>query len=205
MRLVRVSAPAGKGKDVARLAFDCGIKSVSIHQGEEHRANSKPTDKDVVDVHVATPEARSSIASVVAAPFFDPDEYSVDVREPRAVLKASSAREITRPLPAPLLDVDQELWQFVQVTPSFVLRVLIAGCLLAYGMVHDNPLFMVGGLVFLPFMPVLLGIAFGVLDRQWSLVGQGLIAAATATLLITAAAAGVASMTDPPMLFDKFP
>jgi hypothetical protein len=45
----------------------------------------------------------------------------------------------------------------------------------------------------------------GVLDRQWSLVAQALAAFATATLLIVAGAACVAVMTDPPMLFDKFP
>jgi len=88
----------------------------------------------------------------------------------------------------------------VQVTPSFVIRVLIAASVLAYGMVHDNLLFMIGGLIFLPFMPLLLGIALGLLDRQWSLVAQSLVAALTATLLISAAAAAVASVTNPPML-----
>ena len=126
MRLIKISAPAGKGADVARLAFDCGITTVSIHQTEEHRPGAKPKEKDVVDMRVATPEARTMIAALVAAPFFDREEYSVDVREPRAILKAGTAREITRPVAAPLLDVNQELWQFVQVTPSFVLRVLVA-------------------------------------------------------------------------------
>jgi hypothetical protein len=64
---------------------------------------------------------------------------------------------------------------------------------------------MIGGLIFLPFMPLVLGIAFGLLDRQWSLVGQSIVAVVSATVLIAAASAAVASMTDPPMLFDKFP
>src|SRR5687767_9879587 len=99
MRLIKISAPAGKGADVARLAFDCGIKSVSIHQAAEHSPGSKPKEKDVVDMRVSTPEARTMIAALTEAPFFDRREYSVDVREPRAILKAGTVREITRPLP----------------------------------------------------------------------------------------------------------
>ncbi|HSQ02845.1 MAG TPA: DUF389 domain-containing protein, partial [Burkholderiales bacterium] len=111
---------------------------------------------------------------------------------------------ITVPVPAPVLDIDEELWQFTHVTYSLIARVLIAALLLAYGMVEDNLLFMVGGLIFLPFMPLVLALAFGMLARQWTLVAQALLAFVLATGLIVVGAALVASLLDPPLLFDKF-
>src|SRR5688500_12308704 len=154
---------------------------------------------------VPTPQAKAFIDALVEAPFFDRMEYAIEIREPRSVLKATSTREITQPLPAPILDIDQELWQFTHVNYSFVLRVVIAALLLAYGMIHDNPLLMIGGLVFMPFMPLVLAVSFGSLTRQWQLAGHAAIAFVTGTLLIVAAAVGVAMAVEPPMMFDKFP
>ena len=205
MRLVRVTVPRGKGQEIARIAFDVGIEAVSIHPVEQHKAGSNPSAKEAVDIHVNTPDSKAVVDAVVKAPFYDRNEYSIDVREPRSILKSTSIRDITRPVAAPMIDIDQELWQFSHVTYSFVVRVLIASILLSYGMVHDNPLLMIGGLMFLPFMPLVLGVAFGALGRQWSLVGQSLAAFVTATLLICAGGAAVAMFAEPPIMFDQFP
>jgi hypothetical protein len=205
MRLIRVTAPKGHGAQVARLALECGISDATIHPVEQHTAGKEPTAKDAVDMHVSTPAGRALIEALVRAPFYDRAHYSIDVREPRAILKSTSAREITRPVTAPMVDIDQELWQFSHITYSFVLRVLIAAALLAYGMIKENWLLMVGGLAFLPLMPLMLGIGFGALDRQWKLLAQSLIAFAFGTALIIGSAAMVAGMAEPPMMFDKFP
>ena len=205
MRLVRVTVPQGRGQEIARIAFDVGIEAVSIHPVEQHKPGAKPSAKDAVDIHVNTPDAKAVVDAVMKAPFYDRNEYSIDVREPRSILKSTSIRDITRPVAAPMIDIDQELWQFSHVTYSFVVRVLIASILLSYGMVHDNPLLMIGGLMFLPFMPLVLGVAFGILSRQWSLVAQSLAAFVTATLLICAGGAAVALFAEPPIMFDHFP
>ena len=86
MRLVRVTAPKGKGPEIAKIAFQCGISDVSIHQVEQHKPGSTPAVKDAVDMHVATPDGRSVVEAVVRAPFYDREEYSIDVREPRSIL-----------------------------------------------------------------------------------------------------------------------
>jgi hypothetical protein len=205
MRLVRVTVPKGRGREIAKLAFDCGIKDVAIHEVEQHEPASEPKRREAVDMHVSTPEGRAVVEAIVRAPFYDRREFSIDTREPRAVLKSTSVREIARPLAAPMIDIDQELWQFSHVTVSFVLRVVIAAVLLSYGMIHDNPLLMIGGLIFLPFMPLVLGLAFGALDRQWKLVGQSALAYVSATLLIVATGFAVAAFTDPPLAFHQFP
>jgi hypothetical protein len=81
----------------------------------------------------------------------------------------------------------------------------VASSLVAYGRIHYNPLFMVGGLIFLPFMPLLLGIPFGAFDRDGRLVAQSALAALMVTFLVAAVAAGVALFSDSPIMFDKFP
>ncbi|HYC45305.1 MAG TPA: DUF389 domain-containing protein [Burkholderiales bacterium] len=205
MRLIRITVPKGRGRDVAKLAFDCGIKDLTIHAVEQHKPGGETKNKEAVDMHVATPDGRAVVEAIVRAPFYDRQEFSIDIREPRAVLKAASVREIARPVAAPMVDIDQELWQFSHVTVSFAVRFMIAAVLLAYGMIHDNPLLMIGGLVFLPFMPLVLGIAFGALDRQWKLVAQSAIAFVTGTLLIVAMGVAVAAWTDPPLAFHQFP
>src|SRR5688500_757035 len=93
MRLVTVSAPKGKGMDVTRIAFACGIPDVSINDAVRHKPGSQPSPRDVVDMKVATPDAKKFIDSLVEAPFFDRSEYAIDVREPRSVLKSTSTRD----------------------------------------------------------------------------------------------------------------
>jgi hypothetical protein len=205
MRLVKVSAPQGKGADLAKIAFSCGVSEVAIHQVLQHKPGSQPMPRDVVDAQVSTPEAKAFLEALMHAPFFNRRDYAIEVREPRSILKRTSTRDITRPVPAPILDIDEELWQFTHVTYSFVMRILIAALLIAYGMVEDNPLFMIGGLVFLPFMTIVLAFAFGLMSRQWRLVAHATIAFVTGTLLITVGAVFVAAVVEPPILFDKFP
>jgi hypothetical protein len=54
-------------------------------------------------------------------------------------------------------------------------------------------------------MPLLLGLPFGTLDRDFRLVGQSIAAALAVTLLIAMSAAAVAACSDPPLMFDQFP
>jgi lipid-A-disaccharide synthase-like uncharacterized protein len=205
MRLVKVTAPGGKGADVAAVAFECGIPEVSIQRGTLHRRGEKASARDIVDLKLSTPDSKSFVDALLQAPFYSRREYAIDIREPRVVLKGDSTRDITRPVPATPLDIDQELWQFTHVTYSFVLRVAIAAGVLSYGMVHDNALLIIGGLIFTPFMPLVLAAVFGALSRQWQLVGYAAIALITGTLLITAAASAVGMMSAGPILFDDFP
>ena len=108
-------------------------------------------------------------------------------------------------MPAPIIDIDEELWQFTHVTYSFVLRVFIASLLISYGMVQESVLLLIGGLLFLPFTPLVLAFAFGSLTGQWQLVRHALFATLVAVALIAAGGATVATVADPPVLFDKFP
>src|SRR4051794_20941775 len=118
MRLVKVSAPQGKGADIANIAFSCGIEDVTVQQGVRVKPGSE-SPHELVDMKVSTLKAKAFIDALLKAPFFNRDDYSVDIREPRSILKREATREITYPLAATVLDVDQELWQFTHITYSF--------------------------------------------------------------------------------------
>jgi hypothetical protein len=205
MRLVKVSVPHGKGADIARIAFEQGAPDVTLQQVSQQKPGTEPQPREAVDVKISTPRAKAFVDAVIAAPFFDREHYTIEIREPRSILKATRTREITRPVPAPVIDIDQELWQFTHVTYSFVLRVFISALLLSYGMIEDNPLIMIGGLLFLPFTPLVLACGFGALTGQWELVRHGVVALVAAVLLIFGGGVAVALAADPPIVFDKFP
>jgi Domain of unknown function (DUF389) len=203
MRLVRVKTPEGKGADVAQIAFDAGIEQVTIHQQQVLKVDKSQETKDVVDVETATPTAKSFVDAVMSAPFFDAKEYSIAIRQPRAIVSREKPQKVTWPLVEPSVDIYEELWQFSHVTYGFIGRVLIASLLLAYGMIEYKLLLMIAGLLFLPLLPLLLAMGFGLWTRQWRLAGQGLFAFVVATLLLIGGGALVAWMTDPPMKYNE--
>jgi hypothetical protein len=202
MRLIKISAPRGKGRDLAHLAF--GITEVSLSEALQHTPGARGKQCDVLNAELSTPQTKAYIDALLGAPDFNRNDYAVEVREARALLKRTSTRAITHPVPTTILDIDEELWQFTHVTYSFVVRVLIAALLASYGMVHDNLLLMIGGLVFMPFMPIVLALGFGALTRQWRLAAHALGAFVAATLLITLGGVIVGSLADPPIMFDAF-
>jgi hypothetical protein len=202
MRLVRVKAPEGKGEDVARLAFEAGLKQVTIHQQQTLKADGGRETKDVVDVETATPTAKTFVDALMSAPFFDAKDYTIAIRQPRSVVSREGPQKLTWPLVEPTVDIFEELWQFSHITYGFVGRVFIAALLLAYGMIEHKLLIMLGGLLFLPLLPLLLAMGFGLWTRQWRLAGQGLFAFIIANVLLIGGGALVASLTDPPMKYN---
>ncbi|HEX8141332.1 MAG TPA: hypothetical protein VF553_01975 [Pyrinomonadaceae bacterium] len=204
MRLVRVKAPEGKGNDVARLAFEVGLEQVAFHQQQTLKSDGAQEIKDVVDVETTTPTAKTFIDKVMSASFFDPQQYSIAVRQPRSIVSREKPWKITWPIVIPTVDIYEELWQFSHITISFAGRMLIGSLLLSYGMIQFNLLLMIAGLLFLPLLPLVLSMSFGVWTRQWRLVGQGALAFLVATALIVLGGVIVALMTDPPLKYREF-
>jgi hypothetical protein len=201
MRLVKVKAPEGKGADVARLALQAGIKQAGSYTEYVHGPNK---NSDVVDVQTSTPLAKKFIDALTSAPFFDPREYSIAVRQPRSVVSGERPLELTRPVVVPETDIYEELWQFSQVTYSFVGRFLIAAMLIAYGLIEHSLLVMIAGLMFMPLLPLLLAISFGAWTREWRLAAQGAFALAAALVIALAGGAAVAAVSEPPVKFQDF-
>lgn len=204
MRLVMVNAPEGRGRDIAQIAFDAGISKVSHRQVTSHEADGKTETKDVVDVETATPKAKRYIDAILAADFYDKEKVTISVRKPASIVSRENLRELTYPLTETVSDIFEELFQFSHITYSFVGRVFIAASLLAYGMIRQQILIMIAGLLFLPLLPLLQAIGFGAWTRQWRLSLQGFLAFLVAMILLVLGGVVVAGLSEPPLRFDEF-
>ena len=203
MRLIKVSAPDGEADKVAQVAFRVGINQVSIHQEQTLKANQLKETKDVVDINASTPKAKAFLDALMAEPFFDPGQYSINVRQPRSVVSSENLSSLTWPVVEPSLDLYEELWQFSHITYSFAGRVFIAGALVAYGMIENKLLIMLAGLLFVPFLPLLLAIGFGIRTGEWRLARLGALAFTVGAALLMGAGAAVALLVNRPISYNE--
>jgi uncharacterized protein DUF389 len=203
MRQITITAPEGSGSQVAQIAFAVGIQEVSVSAKRVLDCSGLETIKDSIEMDVGTPLAKAFIDEFTTAPFFSRAKFSVAVRQPRAIVSRDELSQLTRPLVEPSVDIFEELWQFSQVTYGFIGRILIGGLLLAYGLVDYKLLFMIAGLLFIPLLPLMLSIGFGLWTRRWYLVVQGLSSLAIAILLLVISGAVVALLTNPPVQYSE--
>jgi hypothetical protein len=203
MRLITVRGPQGSAEEIAHIATSVGIAEVSVYQKRRLRTGQTETVNDVIDIETATPTAKKFIDTLIAAPFFDQETYVISVRQPRSIISSQPLSKITRPLAEPTIDILEELWQFSHVTLGFVGRILIGAFLLAYGIIQFKLLFMIAGLLFIPLLPPILAVGFGVWTRQFRLAAQGMLAFIVATFLLICGGVVVALMTSPPLLYTE--
>jgi hypothetical protein len=201
MHEIRATVPVERSAEVARIALAAGIASATIYDVFVHGSEKR---KHVVSVEASTPQSKAFLDALLAAPLFDPLEFSVTSRELRAIITHQPIEEITRPMIEPAPDVIEDLWQLSHITPSFVSRAGGGALLLADGIIHNNPIAIVVAALFLPFLPQTLATGFGAWSREWGLMRKGLLALVASTLLALAAGAAVALVAGGPVLFEGF-
>lgn len=185
MRLVKVSTTPDYSDRIMRTAFECGVKELSIHQTIKYRReNDRAARKDVIDIETSTPTAKRFIEKLLSADYFDPDQISFNTRQPRSFVADVNMCALTYPIWAPSTELCEELWQFSHVTYGLIIRVLVASCLLAYGLIENKLLLIVAGLLFLPVLPMLTAISYGLAVRQWELLKQGSVAVASVAITL---------------------
>jgi len=204
VRLVKITGPNNTGPAVAKIAFSVGIKEVSVQKAESHKASGEIETKDAVDIQTSTPKAKHFIDALLQADFYNQKEYSIAVRQPRSIISGESLRELTRPIVEPATDILEELWQFSHITIGFVGRIFIAACLLAYGLIHQQTLVIIAGLLFLPLLPLLLAVGFGAWTKQPKLSLQGAAAFLLAIALLILGGVLIAAVSSPPLKYDEF-
>jgi hypothetical protein len=204
MRQITITAPKGNAAQIAEIAFAVGISEVSICEKRILEKSGSGTIKDSIEIEVSTLLAKAFMDELTAAPFFSREKFSIAVRQPRALISREKLSRLTRPLVAPAVDIFEELWQFSQVTYGFVGRILIGALLLAYGLVEFKLLFMIAGLLFIPLLPLMLSVGFGLWTKQWRLVRQGLFSLTLAFLLLLAGGVIVGFLTNPPVQYSEF-
>jgi hypothetical protein len=105
MRLVKISALEGHGKNIINLAFTVGIKTASLFQVRVHKADGAVEIKDIVDIQTSTPEARAFLNELLRADFYDKEEYSISLRQPASIFSQLDVGKMTKPLVAPAGDL----------------------------------------------------------------------------------------------------
>lgn len=201
MRLISVKTPEGKGAQVAELALGMGIPQVSTYSVYVHGKNRRA---DVVQMELSTPEAKAFVEDLVRQPYYNAHDYSITVRGVLSHLSARDLKDFTHPVCMPPSDIAEDLWQFNHITYSLVGRILCAGLLLAYGMLEDNLLLMIGGLLFMPLLPMTMAMALGSWTSYWRLARQGLQALLVSAVVLVIAGATVALLHGGPLQFQKF-
>src|SRR5207244_1628323 len=82
-------------------------------------------------------------------------------------------------------------------------RIFIGALLLALGMLDDRLLLIIAGLLFIPLLPLILGIGFSLRTRQWYLFRQAILALTVALLLLIIAGITVALLTNRPVHYSE--
>jgi hypothetical protein len=204
MRQITVTTPHGRAREVAEIAFGVGISEVTIGQKRVLSATGFEITKDSIEMEIGTPLAKAFMDEFTGKPFFTRDEFSIAVRQPRAIISRERLTSLTRPLVEPAVDIFEELWQFSQVTYGFLGRILIGGLLLSYGLVEYQCLLIIAGLLFIPLLPLILSIGFGLCTKQWRLAAQGAFSLTIALLLLILAGVSVALLTNSPVRYSEF-
>ena len=201
MRQVTITAPEGKGADIAQMAFGVGISDVSINPVRMLTADGSEKTKDHIEIETATHRAKAFVEKLTAAAFFNCEQYSVTLRQPRSIISKAGIRGLTRPIVEPTSDLFEELWQFCHVTYGFIGRIYLGALLLAFGLIGYRLLFIIAGLLFIPLLPVMLAIGFSLWTRQWKLMAQACLALLVAVILMAAGGITVALFSQPPIQF----
>ena len=201
MREIRIKVPDGGSEPVAQELLKMGVERAGVYREFVHGPNRW---EEVVSVETSTPEAAQIVEALQQAAFFNPATYTLTVREIRAISSSRSVRQLTVPLEAPHIDVDQDLWQFCHVTYGHVARVFVAALLLGYAMIRGSVLLMAGGLLFLPALPHLLAVGRALCERDRRLLRQGAFAFLVTIVVLVASCASIAAFVPGPMKFDDF-
>jgi uncharacterized protein DUF389 len=201
MHEIRVKVPEGVGREIAVLALSVGIEEASVARLYVHGPN-RPAEQ--VSVEVSTPRGKAFVDAVMAHKQFDAEKWSITSRELRAIVSRSPAREVTRPMVEPAIDVFEDLWQLSHVTTSYVGRAFSAALLLGYGMMEDNPIAIVVAALFLPFLSIVLAISFGLWSEDIGLARQGAKALIVSVVSSIAGGVVVAVLHGPPLQFHAF-
>lgn len=204
MRGVKISVPVEKAQDFRDLIFQEGVDSITTYEVEHLKADNQRARKVHIEVETNTPLAKKLCDAIFEAPFFDQNDCFVSTRQRRSIVSSKPLRQLTWPWREPGVDICQELWQFSHLTASLVFRTVIAGGLLAYGLIHQQLLFIISGILFLPTLPIVLAIGFGSWLRQWELARTAITTFTVNIVLLVICGVLVGSLAHGPVKFDDF-
>ena len=201
MHEIRVTGPVGSAEPIAQIALSAGAKHVSVYSVYTYGPNQQ---QEVLSTELPTPQAKAFLDALLSSPRFDATRYTVTSRELRAILSQTHPRELTQPLSEPAVDVFEDLWQLSHVTWSYLGRAVSAGFLLAFGMVTNSSISIVIAALFLPFLPPILAMSFGLWTGERALAWQGAKAITASVCASFLTAFVVAFLTRSPLTYSEW-
>jgi hypothetical protein len=204
MRGVKIAVPADKVENTLDLAFSLGIESATVHEADSITRDHCRRKKTIIEIDTSTPKGKRLTEAFIDAPFFDQEDCFISTRQRRSIVSSAGLSDITQPWVEPGIDICQELWQFNHLTLSLVLRTIVAGGLIAFGLINDQTLILISGILFLPTLPMVLAIGFGSWLRQWRLVMAALRTFGVCIGLLVLSSAVVALASNGPVKYNEF-
>lgn len=182
MHEVRVTAPAGQGKQIADIALQAGIRQVTMYRVFAYGPDE---EREIVSAETSTPLAHAFIEALFASGHFDRETSTVTSRQLRAIRSREPSAEVTQPMVIPAIDVFDDLWQLSHVTAGYALRAIAAALLMAIALTENSAIGIVVAALFAPFLSPTLALSFGIGQREWKLARQGAWALIVSIVLTT--------------------
>jgi len=205
MRSVQVNAPGDLTDSIAHLAHQVGVSVVDVANITAIHRNGAPEKKVEVSFETSTPKAKTFVDALLLSDFYDRQKVWFEVRERRSIIGTDPIHDITYPWVIPSTDILQDLYQFSHVTWGLIGRVFLAACLLSYGLLNQNLLLMIAGMMFIPLLPVLSAMGFGSWLGHWRLALRALSVLAISCVLLFIAGMLMAAIGSPPVRYTDFP
>ncbi|HTH51438.1 MAG TPA: hypothetical protein VL501_05875 [Pyrinomonadaceae bacterium] len=205
MRSVQVNTPKDRAKAIAELAFETGVSVVNVQDAIAWHKDGERDEKVTVGFETSTPKAKKFVDDLLVSDAYDRQVVWFEVRERRSIITTDPIHDVTYPWVIPSTDILQDLYQFSHITLGLIGRVLLAACLLAYGLLHQNLLLMIAGMMFIPMLPVLSAIGFGAWVGHWRLSVRALAVLGITLSLLFIGGLLIAAVESPPVRYDEFP
>lgn len=201
MQQITVVTPQGKAKPVVRLAQKQGIGQVAVAPVYVYGPDQ---EHEEITVECSAPQAAQFIEAVMAAPFYDPQDYTISADELLSIIDSDPPEKISWPLKISSTTILQDLWMQNHITVGYVARAFVSTTLLAYGLLDGDVATLIIALLFTPFLAQDLAIGFGALMGDWRLARQGAIVLGISTLIATLAGVITAAVMGGPIQYDDY-
>ncbi len=201
MQQVTVVTPQGKAKPVVRIAQEQGISQVAVMPVYMYGPDK---EHEEITIECSAPQTARFIEAVMAAPFYNPQEYTITADELLSIIDSDPPEKVSRPLKVSSTTILQDLWQQNHITVAYVARAFVSTTMLAYGLLEGDVTVLIIALLFTPFLAQDLAIGFGGLMGDWRLARQGAIVLGLSTFIGMLAGAVTAAVMGGPIQYDEY-
>ena len=201
MHEIRASVPDDRVADVIEIARRLGIERVTVMDAFVYGPD---VPAKILSIETSTPKARDFVEAFLNSESLRHADCTLTSRELRAVVSDKPPADLTSPMGEPFPDVIQELAQLSETTPSYLGRAAAGSILMAIGILQNDPVAIVAAALFLPFLPPVLAVSFGIWSVDRRLSTQAARAIAASTVIAFASGVATAWLAGGPLAYSNF-